>query len=44
MTGDYLIEGACFARVASRIVDEVQGINRIVYDNTSKPRRTIEWQ
>jgi GMP synthase (glutamine-hydrolysing) len=45
MTADiYPFDSAFLARVATRIVNEVQGINRVVYDYTSKPPGTIEWE
>ena len=45
MTADvFLFEPSFLARVANRIVNEVKGINRVVYDYTSKPPGTIEWE
>ena len=45
MTADfYHFDQAFMGRVANRIVNEVGGINRVVYDVTSKPPGTIEWE
>jgi GMP synthase (glutamine-hydrolysing) len=45
MTADwYPFEHAFLARVATRIINEVRGINRVTYDITSKPPGTIEWE
>ena len=45
MTADYYpFEHSFMARTATRIVNEVRGINRVVYDYTSKPPGTIEWE
>jgi len=40
----YPFEMAFLNRVATRIVNEVRGINRVTYDITSKPPGTIEWE
>ena len=45
MTADYFhFDHAFLGRVANRIINEVRGINRVVYDVTSKPPGTIEWE
>ncbi len=45
MTADfYPFDMSFLGRVATRIINEVKGINRVVYDVTSKPPGTIEWE
>jgi GMP synthase (glutamine-hydrolysing) len=45
MTADfYPFDMTFLGRVANRIVNEVRGINRVMYDVTSKPPGTIEWE
>jgi GMP synthase (glutamine-hydrolysing) len=45
MTADFFeFPWPVLARAATRIINEVKGINRVVYDVTSKPPGTIEWE
>jgi len=45
MTADYYpYDHAFLGKVATRIINEVRGVNRVVYDITSKPPGTIEWE
>ncbi len=45
MTADYYdFSHEFLGRTATRIINEVKGINRVVYDITSKPPGTIEWE
>ncbi len=45
MTADYYpFEHAFLGETATRIINEVPGINRVTYDITSKPPGTIEWE
>jgi len=45
MTADWVkLEPAFLGKVSNRIINEVKGVNRVVYDISSKPPATIEWE
>jgi GMP synthase (glutamine-hydrolysing) len=45
MTADWVdLPHAVLSRISNRIINEVRGINRVVYDVSSKPPSTIEWE
>jgi GMP synthase (glutamine-hydrolysing) len=45
MTANWVpLSADLLARISNRIINEVRGVNRVVYDISSKPPATIEWE
>ena len=45
MTADfYMFKQKDFNELSSRIINTIKGVNRVLYDFTSKPPGTIEWE